>query len=208
MAQGLTAAFYVALNSEKQQLFTFHISSEQDQESLLQTSDQYVFSRVPAVPHIEMTAHILIGFILQKWAPKTCESQRDVLIYGRCQNPKMPCRQGSSGNNGKTFERLSYCDRGKENRNFRLPFSIINMFHICPKDLDIRDEVEKPHSNQTAFHLWSCMIEHKQRMKFTCFGFLFDVFHLHLHSLFSPCVIFYLLFYLFCPCDRFSSSHL
>lgn len=107
-----------------------------------------------------------------------------------------------------TVKRLSYCDRGKENRNFRLPFSIINMFHICPKDLDIRDEVEKSHSNQTAFHLWSCMIEHKQRMKFTCFGFLFDVFHLHLHSLFSPCVIFYLLFYLFCPCDRFSSSHL
>lgn len=160
MAQDLTAAFYVALNSEKQQLFTFHINSEQDQESLLQTSDQCVFSRVPA----EMTAHILIGSILQKWALKTCESQRHVLIYGRCQNPKMPSRQGSSGNNGKTFARLSYCDRGKENRNFRLPFSIINMFHICPKDLDIRDEVEKSHSNQTAFHLCSCMIEHKQIM--------------------------------------------
>lgn len=52
-----------------------------------------------------------------------------------------------------TVKRLSYCDRGKENCNFRLPFSIINMFHICPKDLDIRDEVEKSHSNQTAFHL-------------------------------------------------------
>lgn len=66
MAQGLTAAFYVAFISEKQQLFTFYINSKQDQESLLQTSDQYVFSRVPAVPHIEMTAHILIGSILQK----------------------------------------------------------------------------------------------------------------------------------------------
>lgn len=53
VAQGLTAAFYLAFNSEKQQLFTFHINSERDQESLFYLFFCSLYHRQFKLPRID-----------------------------------------------------------------------------------------------------------------------------------------------------------